>query len=79
MPGLTIIEAKHVSELEIPLRVSLGEVRKTLFDLLMKGSNVEYKLHLVFKIDSENNMLKNSKVTLQSSGTVNSLMKVVKL
>jgi len=78
IPGLTDIHAKSVTELSIPITISFKEVGKTLFDLLKKGNNVGYKLHLTFKIESENNMMKNSIVTLKSEGSVKSLMKALK-
>ena len=78
IPGLTDIHAKSVTELTIPITISFKEVGKTLFDLLTKGSNVRYKLHLTFRIESDNNMIRNSKVTLESEGSVKSLMKALK-
>jgi len=78
IPGLTDIHAKSVTELTIPITISFKEVGKTLFDLLKKGNNVGYKLHLTFRIESENNMMKNSKVILESEGSVKSLMKALK-
>ncbi|WP_291125180.1 LEA type 2 family protein [Flavobacterium sp. UBA6031] len=78
IPGLTDIHAKSVTELTIPVTISFKEVSKTLFDLLKKGNNVGYKLHLSSIIVSENNMMKNSKVILESEGSVKSLMKALK-
>jgi len=46
--------------------------------LLKKGSDVNYKLRLAFRIESENNMMKNTKVILENSGSVNLLMKNAK-
>ncbi len=78
IPGITDIKEKSVTELQIPVRISLKEVSKTLFDLLKKGSNVNYKLRLACRIESENNMVRNAKVILENSGSVNSLMKDAK-
>jgi len=78
IPGLTDIHAKSVTELTIPVTISYKEMSKTLFELLKKGNNVSYKLHLTFKIESKNNMLKNSKIMLESEGSVKSLMKALK-
>lgn len=78
IPGTTKIKEQNVTDLQIPIRVSFKEVSKTLFDLLKKGKNVEYKLDLTFRIDSESHSLMNSKVILKSSGSVKSLMKAVK-
>jgi len=78
IPGLTDIHAKSVTDLTIPVTISFKEVSKTLWDLLTKGNKVRYKLHLTFRIESENNMMKNSKVILESEGSVKSLMKALK-
>jgi LEA14-like dessication related protein len=78
IPGITDIKEKSVTELQIPVRISLKEVSKTLFDLLKKGSDVNYKLRLACRIESENNMVRNTKVILENSGSVNSLMKDAK-
>ncbi len=78
IPGITDIKAKSVTELRIPIRISFKEVGETLFDLLKKGNKVKYELHLTFRSESENDMLKNSQVIMVSSGTVNSLMEAAK-
>ena len=77
MPGVTDIKEQSVTELQIPLRLSFKEVSRTLFDLLKEGKNVTYKLELWFRIDSESHSVVNSKVILESSGSVKSLMKAV--
>ena len=76
--GFTDIQAKSVTDLTIPITISFKEVSKTLWDLLTKGNEVRYKLHLTFRIESDNNMIKNSKVILESEGSVKSLMKALK-
>jgi LEA14-like dessication related protein len=76
--GFTDIQAKSVTDLTIPITISFKEVSKTLWDLLTKGNKVLYKLHLTFRIESDNNMIMNSKVILESEGSVKSLMKALK-
>jgi LEA14-like dessication related protein len=78
IPGITDIKAKSKTKLTIPFTISFKEVGKTLFDLLKKGSNVKYKLHLLFMIDSDNNMVKNSKVVIESTGSLKSIIKAKK-
>jgi LEA14-like dessication related protein len=78
IPGLTNIKAQSDTELQIPISISFKEVTKTLFDLLKKGNNVKYDLHLTFRVESENHMIQDSKVILESAGTVKSLMKAAK-
>jgi hypothetical protein len=70
------INNKSVSNLIIPIKISFKEASKTLWDLITKGGKVRYKLHLTFKIESENNMMKNSKVILESTGSVKSVTEV---
>ena len=76
--GFTDIQAKSVNNLTIPITISFKEVSKTFWDLLTKGNKVRYKLHLTFRIESDNNMIMNSKVILESEGSVKSLMKALK-
>jgi LEA14-like dessication related protein len=78
IPGSMDIKAKSFTDLTIPITISFKEVSKTFWDLLTKGSKVRYKLHLTFRIESDNNMIANSKVILESEGTVKSLMKALK-
>lgn len=78
IPGNIDVKAKSITDLTIPITISFKEVSKTLFGLLTKGTNVRYKLHLTFRIESDNNMIRNSKVILESEGSVKSLMKALK-
>lgn len=78
IPGVTDIKEQSDTEIQIPLRLSFKEVSRTLFDLFKEGKNVTYKLELWFRIDSESHSVMNSKVILESSGSVKSLMKEVK-
>ncbi len=78
IPGLTGIDEQSVSEVYVPVRISLKETRKTLFDILKRGDMVNYKFNLAFNVESENKMIKNSKVVLKSSGTVKSLIELSK-
>ncbi|MGC1392209.1 MAG: LEA type 2 family protein [Bacteroidales bacterium] len=76
--GFTDIHAKSVNNLTIPITISFKEVSKTLWDLVTKGNKVRYKLHLTIRIESDNKMIMNSKVILESEGSVKSLMKALK-
>ncbi len=78
IPGIKDIQAKSMTNLEVPITISFKEVRKTVFDLLAKGNNVRYKFHLTFRIESDNKMIMNSKVILESEGTVKSVIKAAK-
>lgn len=78
IPGLTEIKARGLTELNLPVTLSFKEMSKTLFDLLKHGRNVNYELHLAFQIESEMDMVKNSKVVLESSGRVKSILNLTK-
>ena len=78
IPGYKDIQAKSVTDLTIPITISFKEVSKTLFDLLTKGNKVRYKFHLTFRIESDNKMIMNSKVILESEGSVKSVMKAAR-
>ncbi len=76
--GLTNIKAHAITDIDIPVTLSFKEVGKTLFALLKKGKNVNYKLKLDLKVASDQNMMKESKVIIVSTGTVKSVLKTVK-
>jgi len=76
--GHTVIKAKSTTKIEVPARISFKGVGKSLYKLLKKGGDVKYNLVLNFTIESENDMLKNSKTIIRSKGTVKSLLKVAK-
>jgi LEA14-like dessication related protein len=76
--GRTNIKSRSVTAIEIPVTVSFKEVGKTIFKLLRKGKDVNYKLLLNLVIESDIDMLKNSKAVIKSSGTVKSLLKAAK-
>jgi LEA14-like dessication related protein len=78
IPGFIDIQAKSVKDLTIPITITFKEVTKTLFDLLTKGNKVRYNLHLTFRIESDNNLIRNSKIILEREGPVESLMKALK-
>ena len=75
---LTVIKAKSTTELSVPARISFKETGKTLFKLLKKGGDLKYNLVMNLIIESENDMLRNSKAIVRSKGTVGSLLKAVK-
>ena len=78
LPGLTVIPEKSVTDLQIPIELSLKAVGKTLLDLIKKGKAVKYKLDVRFKISSENKSVNDSDVFLKSTGSVKSLLNLRK-
>lgn len=78
LPGLTVIPEKSVTDLQIPIELSLKAVGKTLLDLIKKGKAVKYKLDVRFKISSENKSVNDSDVILKSTGSIKSLLNLRK-
>jgi LEA14-like dessication related protein len=78
VPGTKEIGANRVTELQIPLRLPVKNVVKTLLRLLKDGKSADYKLHLNAIVDSDNGIVKDCKVTLESSGSVGSLREAAK-
>jgi len=76
--GHTVIKAKSVSKMAIPASISFKETGKTLFKLLKKGGDVRYNLFMNLIVETENDMIVNSKAIVKSKGTVKSLVKVSK-
>jgi LEA14-like dessication related protein len=78
VPGMTDIRAANVTELQIPVRISIKETIRTLFRLLKHGNSVQYTIRLICTIESEHPMVKNSKVRFENTGSVKALLKAVK-
>jgi LEA14-like dessication related protein len=78
IPGVTDIKAKSTTAIEVPARISFKETGKTLFKLLKKGGDIKYNLVLNLKVESENDMINNSKAIVRSKGTVKSIVKFAK-
>lgn len=78
VPGAEEIGAEGVTELQIPLRLPIKNVVKTLLRLLKDGKSADYKLRLNAIVDSDNGIVKDCKVTLESSGSVESLREAAK-
>jgi LEA14-like dessication related protein len=78
IPGLTEIKAKSTTALNVPVRISLKETGRTTFKLLKKGGDVKYNLVLNLIVETENDMIKNTKAIVRSKGNVKSLVKFAK-
>lgn len=78
LAGLTNIARQSTTDIEIPVEVNFKESSRSLWDLLKQGRDVNYTLTLIFKIDSEKNVMQNSKVVFVNKGTVKTLMKLAR-
>lgn len=75
VPRDIVLEAKSVTELEIPVDIPYGELSKTLLELLFKGDDLKYILELHFTLKSSKFFVDNTKVILINSGSVNKLIR----
>lgn len=69
------LKAQSTTYFEMPISIPFREARKTLFDLLEKNNEGTYSLQLTFTLDSESDLLSNSRVTLEGSGKIRSMLK----
>ncbi len=76
--GVIDIKKQDSTELTLPLRISFSDIFKSIGPLISKGGKVEYKFGMDLKLVSENNAIKNSKVTVKANGTLKELRKIVR-
>ncbi len=76
IPGTVVFKKKDISELRIPLTLNYKEVSKTLWPLLVKGKQVNYKLRVMYRLDSPAAALHNTQVIIGNQGTLQSLLKM---
>ena len=73
-----MIKAKSTTAIDIPVVISFKGVGKSLFKLLKKGADVKTRLVVNLTIESDNDMLKNSKAIIKANATVKSMLKTAK-
>ena len=76
--GVIDIKQQDSTELLLPARISFSNIFKSIGPLISKGGKVEYKFGMDLKLVSENNAIKNSKVTVNDTGTLKELIKLTK-
>lgn len=76
--GVIDIKQQDSTELILPLRISFSHLFKSIGPLIRKGGKVDYKLRMDLNLVSENNAIKNSKVTVKDTGTLKELIKLVR-
>lgn len=74
-PGLISIPPKNTKEITLPIKTSFKNVSKAAFELITEGKNTSYQMEVTMRIQDKNAILKNSKIVLQGSGTLNQLKK----
>jgi LEA14-like dessication related protein len=76
IPGIIDIPEKGIAEFKIPVTLTFKEAGKALWDLLRKSKDLKYNLHLSFKIDGGDKMIRNSEVIIESEGSVRSILEI---
>jgi len=77
-PGTVNIPAKGATTMTIPMDVKLKEMGKNAFDLIRKGTDVHYDFRMNTKLASDAQVLKESKIALNSSGKLKTVVDAVK-
>ena len=77
-PGTVNIPAKGTATLTIPLEIKLKEMGKNALDLIRKGTDVHYDLRMNTKLASDAQVFKESKISLNSSGQLKTVVDAVK-
>jgi len=78
LPGVTNIAEDSETPLILPVRVSLEDAGETAFNLLAKGKTTDYKMEMDFRVESENNMIHDSKVIVKNEGSLGEVLDFVK-
>lgn len=73
-----IIPAKDSVTASIPVELDLGQTGESLIDLLLKGDDLRYEFRMSSELVSTNDIIENSNIQMNSSGTLGSLKKAVK-
>jgi len=77
-PGTVNIPAKGATTMTIPMEVKLKEMGKNALDLIRKGTDVHYDFRMNTKLASDAQVLKASKIALNSSGKLKTVVDAVK-
>ena len=77
-PGTVNIPAKGTTTMTIPMDVKLKEMGKNALDLIRKGTDVHYDFRMNTKLASDAQVLQESKIALNSSGKLKTVVDAVK-
>ncbi|GLU51717.1 LEA type 2 family protein [Dyadobacter frigoris] len=76
--GVTKVKAKSSQVFEIPVEVGMGKALKTTGVLIFKGKSLPFKMYFKCKLVSDNDMMKNSDMSLIMEGELKDLQKNIK-
>ncbi|MEW6468881.1 MAG: LEA type 2 family protein [Bacteroidota bacterium] len=78
VPGLVSIPDSSTRELDLPLFISFKDMAQTLPDLLRKGADIKYQMHMEFRLNAEMRFIRNSLVVVENEGSARSLAGLIK-
>lgn len=76
--GVTKVKAKSSQLFEIPVEVSMGKALKTTGALIFKGKSLPFKMYFKCELVSDNDMMKNSEMSMIMEGELKDLEKMKK-
>lgn len=76
--GVTKVKAKSSQIFEIPVEVSMGKALKTAGAMIFKGKSIPFKMYFKCKVVSDNDIMKNSEMSMIMEGELKDLEKLKK-
>jgi len=76
--GSTKVKAKSSEIYEIPLKINMGDVLKTVGQIIIKGKGLPFRLYFKCKLVSDNDALKGSDVNIVVDGELQDLQEMQK-
>ncbi|QMU29132.1 NDR1/HIN1-like protein [Adhaeribacter radiodurans] len=77
-PGTINIPAKGTANFTIPVQLTFKEMGKTLIDFVKEGKDVSYDVKLKTELVTQSNILQDSKINLNTSGKLKTVLDAVK-
>jgi LEA14-like dessication related protein len=77
-PGIVKIPAKGSSSFTIPVQLTFKEMGKTVIDIIREGKDVNYNVKLKTELTSESDIIKNSRINLNTTGKLKTITDAVK-
>ncbi|QNF33755.1 LEA type 2 family protein [Adhaeribacter swui] len=77
-PGIVKIPAKGSANFTIPVKLTFKEMGKTVLDFIREGKDLNYNVKLKTELTSESDVIKDSKINLNATGKLKTLMDAAK-
>lgn len=76
--GVIKIDSAATTPLTLPLRISFKQIGKSLGPLIKKGKDTPFKVEATFQLVSDNNALRDSKVTIKDNTIVHEIAQLAR-